>query len=346
MAINLSRSFSRPCDILCDLTIDDVAISQATVEVAASMGVIMKFTGQQPSLKYNGQGYTCTAVIIRAPSWHTIEDIRADAECVIMAGNPKGDMVFMSVLLRTNTESSPINTSIHGWLPYAVAGNTVPVKLGDNWSLTKMIPPDPAYYAYKGAIPFGSGVKVQWVVFRTMGNIEPNDYALLTKLVSPVPQKMLPRNQEVFFNDTAHISGVPDGKAYMRCKRIKKKGEETANRVTPVKGLEDKATAGADAADKENATWTWIKESVSEYVARVGFGNFIDAAVFLIAIVAGVYAAYSISGSSRGLSLARSAQSGAKSILRLWNMMIDKLSLLFVPLLPILRLFRYTGNLD
>jgi hypothetical protein len=31
MAINLSRSFAKPCDILCDLTIDDVAISEVTV---------------------------------------------------------------------------------------------------------------------------------------------------------------------------------------------------------------------------------------------------------------------------------------------------------------------------
>jgi hypothetical protein len=157
---------------------------------------------------------------------------------------------------------------------------------------------------------------------------------------------MLPRNQEVFFNETTHISGVPDGKAYMRCKRIKKKGDETANRVTPVKGLETKATAGADAADKENATWTWIRNSVVDYVARVGAGNVLDATIFLIAIVAGVYAAYSISGSPRGLSLAKSAQSGAKAILRFWNSMIDKLSLLFVPLLPVLRIFRYSGNLD
>ena len=31
MAINLSRSFAKPCDILCDLTIDDVAIPETVV---------------------------------------------------------------------------------------------------------------------------------------------------------------------------------------------------------------------------------------------------------------------------------------------------------------------------
>ena len=175
MAINLSRSVTRPCDILCDLTIDDVAIGGGRVVVSGGIGVVMDFNDQQPSLKFNGQGYTCRGIVIRGPSWHTIEDIRADAECVVVAQNPKGDTVCMSVLLRTNTASSPINTSIHGWLPYAVDGNNVAVKLGDEWSLTKMIPPDPAYFTYKGPLPWATDTKVQWVVFRTMGNIDPND---------------------------------------------------------------------------------------------------------------------------------------------------------------------------
>ena len=346
MAINLSRSFARPCDILCDITLDDVAISQATVGVSPTTGLVLTFNSQQPSLKYNGQGYTCQALVIRSPSWHTIEDIRADAECVVIAANPKGDILCMSILLRTNTASSPINTFMHGWIPYAVQGTNVPVKLGDDWSLTKMIPPDPGYYAYKGSVPWATDYKTQWVVFRTMGNIEPNDYALLTKLIPPVPLKMLPINQEVFFNDTSHISGVPDGKAYMRCKRIKKKGDEAATRVTPVAGLETKAITAANDKDKENSTWTWIKTATYGYIATAGAGNVLDAAIFGISILAGIYAAYSISSSPRGLSLARSAQFSAKSILRFWNAIIDKLSLLFLPLLPVLRIFRYTGNLD
>jgi len=341
MAINLSRSVTRPCDILCDLTIDDVAISQATVTVSSS-GVSLNFTGQQPSLKYNGQGYTCTGMVISAPSWHTIEDIRADAECVVIATNPKGGIVCMSVLLRTNTASSPINTSIHGWLPYAVAGNSIPVNMGDSWSLTKMIPPDPAYFTYKGSLPWSSDAKVQWVVFRTMGNIEPNDYALLTKLVPNIPPKFVPINQEIFFNETAHIAGVPDGKAYMRCKRIKKKGDETANRVTPASGLESSATKKADAVDAENSTWTWIKKVTIGYILEAGAGNIMEAIVFGVAIMAGAYAAYTISSGPRGLSLASSAQSNAKYLLRFWNSIVDRLSLL----VPVFGVFRYSGTLN
>lgn len=345
MAINLSRSVTRPCDILCDITIDDVAISQATVAVAAT-GVVMNFDAQQPSLKYNGEGYTCTAMVIGSPSWHTIEDIRADAECIVVAQNPKGGILCMAILLRTNTTSSPINTFIHSWVPYAVANTRVPVKLGDEWSLTKMIPPDPGYYAYKGGLPWAADVKVQWVVFRTMGNIDPNDYALLTKLVPHVPPKTVAINQEIFFNDTSHIAGVPDGKAYMRCKRIKKKGDETATRVTPVVGLATAANTGAATVAQENSTWTWIVRGVYGYVAEAGAGNVLDAIIYGVAILFGIYSAYRISSSPRGLSLAIGAQSGAKKILRGWNYILDTLSLAFIPLVPVLRVFRYSGSLN
>ena len=345
MAINLSRSVTRPCDILCDITIDDVAISQAIVTVERA-GVVMEFDSQKPSLKYNGEGYTCQAMVIGTPSWHTIEDIRADAECLVIAQNPKGEFLCMSILLRTNTTSSPINTFIHSWVPYAVTGTRVPVKLGDEWSLTKMIPPDPGYYAYKGGLPWAPDVKVQWVVFRTMGNIDPNDYALLTKLIPQVPPKTVAINQEIFFNDTSHIAGVPDGKAYMRCKRIKRKGDETATRVTPVVGLATAANTGAATAAQENSTLTWAVEGIYGYVVEAGGGNVLDAVIYGIAILIGVISAYRISSSPRGLTLAIGAQTGAKKILWGWNYLIDTLSLAFVPLVPVLRVFKYTGSLS
>lgn len=342
MAINLSRSVTRPCDILCDLTIDDVAIGGGKVSVEKGNGVALLFTDQQPSLKFNGQGYTIHAMIIRGPSWHTIEDIRADAECVVIAQNPKGDTLCMSVLLRTNTASSPINTSIHGWLPYAVDGNQVSVKLGDDWSLTKMIPPDPAYFTYKGVLPWSGDAKVQWVVFRTMGNIEPNDYALLTKLIPAVPTKLNTTTSEIFFNETSHIAGVPDGKAYMRCKRVQKKGETTRiTQVAPARGLSTAASTAAAEAESENSTITWIKKATYGYIVDAGAGNVLDAVVFGIAILAGAYAAYTISGSPRALSLSLTAQKGAKGLLWLWNSIINRISLL----LPFMLFFRYTGSL-
>lgn len=73
---------------------------------------------------------------------------------------------------------------------------------------------------------------------------------------------MLNRTQEVFFNDTTHLAGVPSDKAFMRCRRVKKKGEEVT-RITPVQGVEDLAAKRAAEEDKSNNT-AWMKEALNE----------------------------------------------------------------------------------
>lgn len=347
MAINLSRSFARPCDILCDLTVDDVAISQASVSVSME-SIVLAFSQQQPSIKFNGQGYTCTGLVVKAPSWHTIEDIRGDAEVVAICKNPKGEFVCMSLLLRTNTASSNSKTFLSAFIPYALKEQQNAVNLGDTWSLTHLVPPDPAYYAYKGSLPWSSQ-KCQWVVFHSMGNIDPSDFAFLTKLTGSVPAKMATRTQEVFFNDTQHISGVPDGKAYMRCKRVKKKGE-VAPRITPLKELEKAASKGESDAKKDpeyagvEGTFNRAWESVRSYIAEVGVGSLFEALVFIAAMAAGIYAAYTISQSDRGLTLARTAQNWAKSILRFWNAILDRIIAVFPLSAPFFSFFKHSGQ--
>lgn len=348
MAINLSRSFARPCDILCDLTVDDVAISQGSVVVSLE-SIVLEFKQQQPSIKFNGEGYTCTGLVVKSPSWHTIEDIRGDAEVTAVCQNPKGEFVCISLLLRTNTSPSKSKSLLTSFVPYALKEQANAVNLGDSWSLTHMVPPDPAYYSYKGSLPWSSQ-KCQWVVFRSMGNIDPSDFAFLTKLTGSVPSKLATRNQEVFFNDTQHISGVPDGKAYMRCKRVKKSGE-TAPRITPVKDLEARAAKGE--SDAKNApdysgvggslNYMWF--SAKDYVARVGAGSLLETLIYVLSIGAGIYAAYTISQSERGLTLARTAQNWAKSILRFWNAILDRIIAVLPLTAPVLGMFKHSGQL-
>ena len=349
MAINLSRSFARPCNILCDLTVDDVAIDQGSVNVDPVAGVInVMFASQQPSIKFNGEGYTCVGVAVKGPSWHTIEDIRADAEVVAVCQNPKGEFVCMSMLVRTNTAASSSKAFLNAFVPYAIKERPVDVKLGDSWSLTKMIPPDPAYYSYKGTLPWSSQA-CQWVVFRSMGNIDPNEFAFLTKQAGNVPAKMATRTQEVFFNDTQHLAGVPDGKAYMRCKRVKKSGE-TAPRITPVKDLESKAMQKETEATKApdysgvggSINYAWA--STKEYVQRVGTGSILETIIYILSIGGGIYAAYVISRSDRGLTLARTAQSWAKTLLRFWNAMLDRIIAVLPLTAPFFGFFKHSGQ--
>jgi hypothetical protein len=327
--------------------VDDVAVSQGYVRVETD-SIVLMFSQQQPSLKFNGEGYTCTGLVVKAPSWHTIEDIRGDAEVTAVCQNPKGEFVCMSLLLRTNTASSNSKTFLTSFVPYALKERANTVNLGDTWSLTKMVPPDPAYYAYKGTLPWSSQ-KCQWVVFRSMGNIDPSDFAFLTKLTGSVPSKLATRNQEVFFNDTQHISGVPDGKAYMRCKRVKKSGE-TAPRITPVKDLESKAAKKESDATKApdysglggslNYAW-WV---TTDYVRSVGAGSILETIIYILSIGAGIYAAYKISQSERGLTLARTAQNWAKSLLRFWNAILDRIIAVLPLTAPVLGFFKHSGQ--
>lgn len=349
MAINLSRSFARPCNILCDLTVDDVAVDQGRVGVNPVEGTItLYFSSQQPSIKFNGEGYTCLALVVKGPSWHTIEDIRADAEVVAVCRNPKGQFVVMSMLVRTNTSASPSKAFLNAFIPYALKEREVDVKLGDAWSLTKMIPPDPAYYSYKGKLPWSSQ-ECQWVVFRSMGNIDPNEFAFLTKQAGNIPPKMATRSQEVFFNDTQHIAGVPNGKAYMRCKRVKKSGE-TAPRITPVKELEAKALKKESDATKDpnysgaGGTLNYVWWSITGYVGRVGAGSILETLIYVLSIGAGIYAAYKISQSDRGLTLARTAEKFAKTILRFWNAILDRIIAVIPFTGRLLGLFKHTGQ--
>lgn len=349
MAINLSRSFARPCNILCDLTVDDVAIDQGRVSVNPVEGTItLYFASQQPSIKFNGEGYTCLGLIVKGPSWHTIEDIRADAEVVAVCQNPKGQFVAMSMLARTNTTASPSKAFLNAFIPYALKEREVDVKLGDAWSLTKMIPPDPAYYAYKGTLPWSSQ-ECQWVVFRSMGNIDPNEFAFLTKQAGNIPPKMASRTQEVFFNDTQHISGVPDGKAYMRCKRVKKSGE-TAPRITPIKDLESKAAKKESDATKQPdysgfvGGFYYLWWVITDYVHKVGAGSLLETFIYILSIGGGIYAAYKISSSDRGLTLARTAQNWAKTVLRFWNAILDRIIAVLPITGPVLGFFRHSGQ--
>lgn len=338
LSYNLTRSNTRPCDLLCDLTIDDVAIPivQVMIPGAFVQGTFPQ-NGPIPSVKLNGVGFTARAMFLTCPSFTTIENIRADGQLVVLFENPKGEGLFISVLLRTNSTSSPIKTMVNAWASYANEGGLTSAKLPDNWSLTQMIPSDPAYYFYKVGNTY-------FVTFRSMGNIDPNDYALITKLIPAVPKDTVlsPKGQEFFFNDTSHLAGVPDGKAYMRCRRVKKKGEGAANtRVTPVAGLADSANKEADKADAENSTLTWLKENLYGYVVDVGVWSLLDAIVYFLAVVLGIYYAYNISSSPRAFVLAQGAQSLTKAILRGWNYINDWFSWL----LPFLRIFRHTGVL-
>jgi hypothetical protein len=70
----------------------------------------------------------------------------------------------------------------------------------------------------------------------------------------------------------------------------------------------------------------------------------LETIIYILSIGAGIYAAYKISQSERGLTLARTAQNWAKSLLRFWNAILDRIIAVLPLTAPVLGFFKHSGQ--
>lgn len=284
--INLSQSSAKPCDLLCELVMDDVMIAQANV-IISDEGLILQNTAGLGSCKYNGEGYTCNMLLVNHPSHHTIENIQADAEVIAVFNNPTGGYLCVSSLVRVNSSQTPSSHFFNSFVGYANPNQAyTAVNLGENWSINMMVPPNGSYYVYDGSMVVPPCQSVKWVVFKSMINIDPTDFALLVKNVSPGSRPIQALgDREVYFNDTAQLPGAPmphDNKTYMRCKRSGKKTGGTKDVTKP--DIKTQALAN----DKNTVT-NKISNFVSKQIETNGLISFLDVAVLIASVIIGFY---------------------------------------------------------
>jgi len=283
--INLSQSSAKPCDLMCDLAIDDVMVPQAQVSVSDE-GLIISNTAGLGSCKFNGEGYTCTTVVVNHPSHHTIENIQADAEVIAIFQNPTGKNLCVSALVRTNSAQTPSTHFFNSFVGFADSTKEyTPVNLGENWGLNMMVPSTGAYYVYDGSMVSPGCEPTKWVVFKTMINMDPNDFANLVKTNAPGSRPIQPLgNREVFFNDIQSLPGGPmphDNKAYMRCKRLGKKQDVKPVTSPDVKGAKSAGTKLSGLA--KFITDTYAKNEAMQVL---------DVMVLIAALGLAIYAAW------------------------------------------------------
>jgi len=246
--INLSQSSAKPCDLLCELVMDQVQVPQAAVMISDE-GLILQNTAGLGTCKYNGEGFTCTMILVNHPSHHTIENIQADAEVIAIFTNPSGKYLCLSSLVRVNSSQSTSTQFFNKFVGFANPTEaSMQVNLGDDWGLHMMVPPNSSYFVYDGSMVVPNCQSAKWVVFKSMINIDSNDFALLVKNVTPGSRPIQALgDREVFFNDIEQLPGSPapqDGKTYMRCRRLGKSGPQ----------VKDVQPAGAkEAKDKEES---------------------------------------------------------------------------------------------
>lgn len=315
--INLSQSSAKPCDLLCELVMDDVMIPQANVMISDE-GLVLQSTAGLGTCKYNGEGYTCTMILVNHPSHHTIENIQADAEVIAIFTNPTGNYLCVSSLVRVNSSQTSSTHFFNSFVGYATTTQEyTTVNLGENWMLPMMVPPNGAYFVYDGSMVVPPCQNVKWVVFKSMINIDPTDFALLVKNVSPGSRPIQALgDREVFFNDTAQLPGAPmphDNKTYMRCKRSGKKPTSTgttgggglmggAKEVTKP-DVKSKATE-----NDKNKTTSKISKFVNDQIAANGIMSFIDVVLLIVALALGFVYGKKIEYRPYGTYLMRKAQ--------------------------------------
>jgi len=256
--VNLSRSFSLPCDRLCELIIDEVAVPSATVTAdSASGAIILNFGDVKPTVRFNGEGYTAKQAYFFHPAQHTIEDVRAEAEFIVLFENPKGLYVALSVPVRTAPGDTPSTEFFSAFVPYPSEPDMpTEVVLGNSWEIQNIIPESKGFYTYTGSWVLPECFPdVRWCVFNSAVTIDPSDFAKMSSKGQGGTRPLQPvGDREVFFNEGEDIDNAyqkRDGKVYMRCRRIPVEGEGPP--VDPLK-KEDLQGANASALSAEQAT--------------------------------------------------------------------------------------------
>jgi hypothetical protein len=279
--------------------------------------MILQSNSNLGSCKFNGEGYMCQSLLVTHPSHHTIENIQADAEVVAIFTNPTGKMLCVSSLVRVNPHQNNATHFFNSFIPY---GNpsvaSTPVNLGENWSLTMMVPPSGSHFVYEGSLVVPTCRSTTWVVFKAMINIDANDFALLVKNVAPGSRPIQSLgDREVYFNDVTQLPGVPfphDNKTYMRCKRVPRKGED----VKPV------TTAPLKEAKINMEGPNAISKWASSEISKNGVLALLDVILMVIAYAIGAYYGWKMASDPRGLYLISLFQSAAIWLRGVWPLSI------------------------
>ena len=255
--INLAQTTTKPCDLLCELVFDDAYISQANV-IVSDEGLILQSQTGLGSCKYGGDSYNCQTLLVTHPSHHTIENIQADGEVIAIFNSPTGGILCVSSLFRVNPAQTSSSHFFNAFVPYAnPSTSSTSVSLGEQWGLFMMVPPVGSYFVYDGSLVVPPCQSTKWVVFKSMINIDSNDFALLVKNVTPGSRPVQAvGSRDVFFNDVEQLPGGPmphDGKTYMRCKRSGKKNE--VKEIKP-------AGLGEKKEKKPSAVLGWIEKQI------------------------------------------------------------------------------------
>lgn len=308
--INLSQTTAKSCDMLCEFSMESTLIAQANV-IISDEGLVLQNTAGLGSCKYNGEGYNCTMLMVNHPSHHTVENIQSDAEVIAIFTNPSGKYLCVSSLIRVNTTQTISSKFFNSFVPYANPNQKyTAVNLGEDWSLNMMVPPNGAHFVYDGSMVVPPCQKVKWVVFKTMINMDSNDFALLVKNVQPGSRPIQPTgDREVFYNPIQKLPGTispHNNRTFTIYKRSN--GKPNPDAPAEVKDVVKPDIKSNVSKHETGGVMDSITNFTSNQISVNGIMSFIDVILLLVALFYGFTYGKKIEYRQYGLYLIRKAQ--------------------------------------
>lgn len=284
--INLSQSSAKPCNLSCSFSFDDITPTTATLSNNSSMGLMLN--GNLGSCKFREQTYSCREIIVNHPSHHTLEGVAADGEVIALFYSPTGDILKVSSLFRVNPNETPSSGFFKQFISYADPNTTKQVML-NGWSLSQM--GNGGYYVYSGSSVFPNCGPCEWVVFKTMINMDPTDFSFLVRNVQAGSRNIQSLgNRDVFYNEESVSGPLPhDNKTYLVLRPLKGNSMKKPKPINPV----DLKTGESKLLQQQNDS-----NSTLSAVKKHAYENPWETIAYLVlglALFGGVYAGYSIS---------------------------------------------------
>jgi len=248
---------------------DDDYITQAMVSVSDE-GMILENMSGLGSCKFRGESYICQAIALNHPSHHTVEGVQADGEVTAFFKKPTGELLCVSALFRVNPAQTPSYTFFKQFVPYALTTGNTQLTL-NNWSVAMMVPPAGEYYTYAGSTLIPPCTPCEWVVFKSMINMDTGDFAYLVRNVEAGSRSVQAvGDREVFYNDVQNLPGAMphDNRVYLRMKSL---GGEKQKKNVDLKTAKGDSPDDAEREERHPTTLHGKgKKALSDQVAANG----------------------------------------------------------------------------
>ena len=163
--ININSTDTERCHMLCSLKIR-YKRSDCDIFVKNNVPTISYDKGSYIELK--GIKYKLYQVAIHTSSMHSIDNVNYAGELNLYHKSSNGSIVIVCILLDENDRFSSSQDFFEQFTPSLKKNKTrMSISTSKDWGVNKIIPPDKAFYLYKGSMPYPPCSDAMCVVLKT-----------------------------------------------------------------------------------------------------------------------------------------------------------------------------------